>query len=84
MAIECANDKYFGVLIFLCQQVTCKRKSNVIIVTDVNMTSKLAFLQKVTLLLNSAKKRGNLNKSIVFDVFLSQRLPRIKLSAKCK
>ena len=42
----------FGVLIFLSKHVTRKkndlqRKSSLIIITDVNMTSKRAFLQKV-------------------------------------
>ena len=54
----------FSVLILLCQQVTrkklmCEEKTGLIIVTDVNMTSKRVFLQKVTLLRNStAEKRG--------------------------
>ena len=42
--------RYFGVLIFLSQHVTPKndlqRKSSLIIITDVNMTSKRAFLKK--------------------------------------
>ena len=52
-----------------------------IIVTNVNTTSKRAVLQKVTVLLNSTtKKRGfYLNKTIVFGVFLSQRSPWISL-----
>ena len=47
--------RYVCVLIFLCQQVTCnktisKEKSSLIVVTDFNMTSKRAILQKVTAL----------------------------------
>ena len=56
--------RYFSVLILLCQQATHNKtiyeeKSVLIIVTDVNMTSKRAFLQKVTLLLIlTTEKRG--------------------------
>ena len=55
--------KMFSVLILLCQQVThnktiCEKKTCLIIVTDVNMTSKRAFLQKVTVLLNSMTEKG--------------------------
>ena len=49
-----------------------QKQSSLIIVTDVNMTSKRAFLQKVTVLPNSKfnhrKKRFYLNK-IMFSVF---------------
>ena len=49
-------------LIFLCQQVTHNKtisEGNPFdIVIDVNMTSKRAFLQKVTVLLTSTAKRG--------------------------
>ena len=42
--------RFFGVLIFLSEHVTRKndlqRKSSSIIIIDVNMTSKRAFLQK--------------------------------------
>ena len=43
--------RYFGVMIFLSQHVTRKkndlqRKSSLINITDVNMTSKQAFLLK--------------------------------------
>ena len=53
----------FNVLIFLCQKVThnkkkLRRKTCLIIVTDVNMTSKRAFIQKVTVLLNSTTEKG--------------------------
>ena len=51
------------VFILLCQQVIhnkliCVGKPVLIIVTDVNMTSKRSFLQKVTGLLNSTTKKG--------------------------
>ena len=40
-------------------QNNLRRKPSLIIVTDVNMTLKQAFLQKVTVLLNSTtKKKG--------------------------
>ena len=52
-AIRCADDK-----IFLCFEISeptidmlqndLQRKSSLIIITDVNMTSKRAFIQKVT------------------------------------
>ena len=75
----------FSVLILLCPQVTHNKKSCLIIVTDVNMTSKRAFLQKVTVLLNSTTEKGfYLNKVIVFGVFFSQRSPWIMPSAKRK
>ena len=49
------------------------------------MTSKRAFLQKVTVLLTSTTKKGfDLNKTIVFGVFLSQRSPCIIPSAERK
>ena len=61
-AIRCANDK-----IFWCFKISeptidllqndLQRKSSLIIITDVNMTSKRAFLQKVTFLLNSTTQR---------------------------
>ena len=61
-AIRCANDK-----IFWCfenfeptsdlLQNDLQRKSSLIIITDVNMTSKRAFLQNVTFLLNSTTQR---------------------------
>ena len=62
-AIRRIDDKMFCVLILLCQQVThnktiCKEKTCLIIVTAVNMTSKRAFLQKVTVLLTSTTKTG--------------------------
>ena len=57
-AIRCANNK-----LFWCFEISestidllqndLQRKSSLIIMTDVNMTSKRAFLQKVTFLLNS-------------------------------
>ena len=60
--IRCANDK-----IFWCFDISeptsdllqndLQRKSSLIIITDVNMTSKRAFLKKVTFLLNSTTKR---------------------------
>ena len=60
-------------------------KTCLIIVTDVNMTSKRAFLQKVTVLLNSTTEKGvYLNKLIVFGVFMSQRSLWIMPSAKRK
>ena len=67
-------------------QNSLRRKPSLIIVTDVNMTLKQAFPQKVTVLLNSTtKKKGfNLNKLIVFGVFLSQRSPWIMPSTKQK
>ena len=81
----------FSVLILLCQQVTHNKtiyeeKIYLIIVTDVNMTSKRVFLQTVTVLLISTieKKGVYLNKIIVFGVFLSQRSPWIMPSAKRK
>ena len=86
-AIRYANDK-----IFWCFDISeptsdvlqndLQRKSSLIIITDVNMTSKRAFLQKVTFLLNSTTKRFYLNTIVVFGVFLSQRSPRIMSSAK--
>ena len=61
-AKSCVNDK-----IFWCFEVfeptidllknDLQRKSNLIIITDVNMTSKRAFLQKVTFLLYSTTQR---------------------------
>ena len=49
------------------------------------MTSKRAFLQKVTVTkFNDRKKGFYLNKIIVFGVFLSQRPPWIIPSAKRK
>ena len=54
----------FNVLILLCQQVTHNKKIYegklcLNIVTDVNMTSKRAFLQTVTMLLfSTTEKRG--------------------------
>ena len=48
----------FSVLILLCQQVTHNKTIYERKVTDVNMTSKRAFLQKVTVLLNSTTKKG--------------------------
>ena len=61
-AIRCANDK-----IFWCFEISeptidllqndLQRKSSLIIITDINMTSKLAFLQKITFLLNSTTQR---------------------------
>ena len=55
-------------------QNNLRRKSGLIIVTDVNMTLKRAFLKKETVLLNSTtkKKEFYLNKIIAFGVFLSQ------------
>ena len=51
-------------------QNNLRRKPSLIIVTDVNMTLKRAFLQKVTVLLNStAKKRGLTRKNKLFLVF---------------
>ena len=57
-AIRRVNDKMFSAVVLLCQQVTHKknnlrRKTCSIIVTGVNITSKRAFLQKVTALLTS-------------------------------
>ena len=60
--MRCANDKIFWRFeiseptIDLLQN-DMQRKSSLIIITDVNMTSKRAFLQKVTLLLNSTTQR---------------------------
>ena len=61
-AIRCANDK-----IFLCFDIYeptsdllqnyLQRQSSLIIITDVNMTSKRAFFQKVTFLLNLITQR---------------------------
>ena len=61
-AIRCANNK-----IFWCFEISeptidllqndLQRKSSLIIITDVNMMSKRAFLQKVTFLLNSTTQR---------------------------
>ena len=61
-AIRCANN-----MIFWCFDISeptsdllqnnLQGKSRLIIITDVNMTSKRAFLQKVTFLLNSTTKR---------------------------
>ena len=61
-SIRCANDK-----IFLCFDISeptsdllqnnLQRKSSLIIITSLNMTSKRAFLQHVTFLLNSTTKR---------------------------
>ena len=61
-AIRCAIDK-----IFWCFEISeptidllqndLQRKSSLIIITDVNMTSKRAFLQKVTFLLNPTTQR---------------------------
>ena len=52
-ALRRVNEK----MIFLCQQVTHKnnlqRETCSIILTDVNIASKRAFLQKVTVLLKS-------------------------------
>ena len=54
----------FSVLILLCQQVTqqnnLQSKTCLIIVIDVDMTSKRAYLQKVMVLLNSMTKKGGL------------------------
>ena len=54
--------RYFGVLPISeptsdLLQNDLQRKSSLIIITDVNMTSKRTFLQKVTFLLNSTTKR---------------------------
>ena len=54
-----------SVLILLCQQVTHNKiiyEGNLIIVTDVNMTSKRAFLQTVTVLPISTTEKGGLLK----------------------
>ena len=40
--------RYFGVLASDLQQEDLQRKSSLIVLTDVNMASKRAFLQKVT------------------------------------
>ena len=51
-------------------QNSLRRKPSLIIVTDVNMTLKRAFLQKVTVLLNSATEKGVLlEKKFFFLVF---------------
>ena len=82
--------RFFGVLIFLSQQVTCnkmicKEKSSLIIINDANMTSKRAFLKKNSFTnFNHQRMRFYLNKIVVYGVFLSQRSPRIMSSAKCK
>ena len=61
-AIRCANDKIFWCFgiseptIDLLQN-ELQRKSSLIIISDVNMTSIPAFLQKVTFLPNSTTKR---------------------------
>ena len=51
----------FSVLILLCQQVTHNKQfvkeTCLIIVTDINMTSKRTFLQNVTELLTSTTKK---------------------------
>ena len=67
-------------------QNNLQRKPSLIIATDVNMTLKRAFLQKVTVLLNSTteKKGFYLNKYFFFGVFLSQRSPWIMPSTKQK
>ena len=59
--MRCANDK-----IFWCFEISeptidllqydLQRKSSLLIITDVNLSSKRAFLQKVTFLLNSTTK----------------------------
>ena len=54
--------RFFSVVILLCQQVTHNKtiyegKPVLNIVTDVNMTSKRAFLQKVTILQNSTTQK---------------------------
>ena len=61
-----------------------KRKFSLIIITDVNRTSKRAFLKKSNILtkFNHQKMRFYLNKIVVFGVFLSQRSPKIMSSAK--
>ena len=61
-AIRCANDTIFWCFdisepISDLLQNDLQRKSSLIIFTDVNMTSKRAFLQKVTFLQNSTTKR---------------------------
>ena len=61
-AIRCANDKVFWCYenseptIDLLQN-DLQRKSSLIIITAVNMTSKRAFLQNVTFLLNLTTQR---------------------------
>ena len=67
-------------------QDNLRRKICLIIVTDVNMTSKRAFLQTVTVvLISTTEKKGvYLNKKIVFGVFLSQRSLWIMPSVKRK
>ena len=82
----------FSLLILLCQQVTYNKTHYegkpvcLIIVTDVNMTSKRAFLQKVFSVTEFIDRKEGvyLNKIIVFGVFLSQRSPWIMPSAKRK
>ena len=67
-------------------QNSLRRKPSLIIVTEINMTLKRAFLQKVTLLLNSTtEKRGFtcINK-LFFGVFLAQRSSWIMPSTKQK
>ena len=66
----------FSVLIPLCQQVThnkinLRRKSCLIIVRDVNITSKREFLEKSNSVTNFSDQKGGfyLNKTIVFGVF---------------
>ena len=66
---------YFGVLIFLCQQVTCnktilQRKSRLIFVTDINKTSKRAVLQKDGVTKFIHRKKGIISVSeLLFGVF---------------
>ena len=80
----------FSVLILLCQQVThnktISKKTCLIIVTDVNMTSKTSISSKSNGVakFNDPKKGFYLMKIIVFGVFLSQRSPQIMPSAKRK
>ena len=69
------------------QQNNLRRKTCLIIVTDVNMTSKRAFLKKINngvTKVNDRKKGFYLNKIIVFGVFLSHRSPWIMPSSKQK
>ena len=65
--------------------MTC---NNMIIITDVNMTSTRALLQKVPVLLNSITEKKVLliiiNKNIDFGVFPSNKSPMIMSIAKCK
>ena len=61
-AIRRANDKMFWCFDTSMStsdslQNNLRRKPSLIIVTDVNMTLKQAFLQKVTVLLNSATEK---------------------------